>query len=203
MPSNLTSMARASGWAGMFWTAFKRSRNGMALLDDERRIVEVNPAFVTLLATQRSKLIGHHSWERVVGGPLMTPAEWRVALAEEEFSGVAELTRDDGVTLRVQFAGHPETVTGRRYVLAVALSHSRSRRRAPANGSTTEPLSEREREVVRLIGEGRTGPEIAEELQIAHNTVRTHAFNAMTKLGARSRAHLVAKALGGGHLAAA
>jgi len=41
--------------------------------------------------------------------------------------------------------------------------------------------------------------EIADELQISHNTVRTHAFNAMTKLNARSRAHLVAKALAGGH----
>jgi DNA-binding CsgD family transcriptional regulator len=29
--------------------------------------------------------------------------------------------------------------------------------------------------------------------------VRTHAYNAMTKLNARSRAHLVAKALAGGH----
>ena len=43
-----------------------------------------------------------------------------------------------------------------------------------------------------------TGPEIADELMISHNTVRTHAYNAMTKLGARSRAHLVAKALGDG-----
>ena len=62
-----------------------------------------------------------------------------------------------------------------------------------------EALSRREQEVVRLIGAGSSGPEIADELQIAHNTVRTHAFNAMTKLNARSRAHLVAKALAGGH----
>ncbi len=45
---------------------------------------------------------------------------------------------------------------------------------------------------------GRSGPEIAYELHIAHDTVRTHVRNAMTKLGARSRAHLVAKALSDG-----
>ena len=44
-----------------------------------------------------------------------------------------------------------------------------------------------------------TGPESADELHISHDTVRKHVRNAMTKLGARSRAHLVAKALGEGH----
>ena len=58
------------------------------------------------------------------------------------------------------------------------------------------PLSARERQVVELIALGSTGPEIAEELQIAHDTVRTHVRNSMTKLRARSRAQLVANALG-------
>jgi DNA-binding CsgD family transcriptional regulator len=40
------------------------------------------------------------------------------------------------------------------------------------------------------------GREIADELHIAHDTVRTHVRNAMTKLDARSCAHQVAKALG-------
>src|SRR5205085_8378555 len=195
-------MSRPSGWAGLFWDAFKRSRNCMALLGAERVFVEVIAAFVSLLGTSRAELIGHHSWERVAGGPLMTPAEWRVALGREEFSGVAELKRDDGATVTVQFAGHPETLTGRRYVLAVAVSHGRLRRRAVPATSTESDLTEREREVVELIGEGRTAREIAEELQISHNTVRSHVWNAMTKLGARSRAHLVAKALGEGRLVA-
>jgi DNA-binding CsgD family transcriptional regulator len=48
------------------------------------------------------------------------------------------------------------------------------------------------------VAQGRTGPEIADELHISPDTVRTHVRNAMTKLAARSRAHLVAKALGDG-----
>jgi DNA-binding NarL/FixJ family response regulator len=67
--------------------------------------------------------------------------------------------------------------------------------------STTPPartLTTREREIVRLVANGSSGPGIAGELRIAHDTVRTHVRNAMTKLGARSRAHLVAKALGDG-----
>ena len=53
---------------------------------------------------------------------------------------------------------------------------------------------------MRLVALGATGPEIADELRITHDTVRTHVRNAMVKQGARSRAHLVAKALGTGVL---
>jgi DNA-binding CsgD family transcriptional regulator len=83
----------------------------------------------------------------------------------------------------------------------VALSTTRRRRPvqtgpAPAEGWA---LTARQREVVRLIALGHTGPEIAEELYIAHDTVRSHVRRAMTISGARSRAHLVAIALAGGH----
>ena len=54
--------------------------------------------------------------------------------------------------------------------------------------------------MVRLVALGDTGPEIAEELGITHDTVRTHVRNAMAKTGARSRAQLVAMALGEGHV---
>jgi PAS domain S-box-containing protein len=195
-------MARPSGWPALFWDAFKRSRNGMLLLDEERRQVDVNPAYVELLGTHRAALLGRPAYERVAGGPIASPGEWRIMIQKEEFSGVARLIRDDGDLVTVQFAGHPETVTGKRLVLLVAISTARPGRRLPVTAPTDETLSDREREVVRLIGQGSTGPEIAQELRISHNTVRTHAFNAMTKTGARSRAHLVAKALGQGLVAA-
>ena len=86
-------------------------------------------------------------------------------------------------------------------MLFVVLSTSRwgrHSRRDPETG-TDEALSPREREIVRLVAAGQTGPEIAEQLHISHATVRTHVRNAMAKVGARSRAHLVAKALGDGH----
>jgi DNA-binding CsgD family transcriptional regulator len=75
---------------------------------------------------------------------------------------------------------------------AAALSPHRNSR-----AGASDPVR-RERDVVWLVAHGNTGPEIADELHIAHDTVRTHVRNAMTKVGARSRAHLVAKALGDG-----
>jgi DNA-binding NarL/FixJ family response regulator len=54
-----------------------------------------------------------------------------------------------------------------------------------------EMLTDREREVVRLIAEGMSNAEIADQLSLSPLTVKTHANHAMTKVGARDRAQLV------------
>jgi PAS domain S-box-containing protein len=173
----------------------------MVLLDDRRCHRDVNGAYLRMLGYRRRDLIGRPVHMFVVDGPLASDAEWERHLYEQRFTGETELRCADGGKVAVQWAATPEVVTGRRMVLFVALSTSRSgprfRRRVP---SQLDPraLSRREREVVRLVAMGNTGPEIADELQIAHDTVRTHVRNAMEKSGARSRAHLVAKALGEG-----
>ena len=45
---------------------------------------------------------------------------------------------------------------------------------------------------------GLSSSEIAEELHISKNTVRSHVRNSMSRLGARSRAQMVAKAMAQG-----
>jgi PAS domain S-box-containing protein len=195
-------MAR-DGWAALFASAFRQSKSPMVLVDDRRRVVEPNGAFVRLLGRRRADLAGHPLYDFVAGGPLVTAAEWRDLLARGHFAGSASLRHKDGSDIAVQWAGHTEVATGRRLVLFVALNtsrwgnHFRRGRDEPPKGSK---LSARELEVVRLVARGETGPEIAAELGISYETVRTHVRNAMTKLGARSRAHLVAKALGDAHV---
>jgi PAS domain S-box-containing protein len=194
-------MARRDGWAALFWSAFQSSRNAMVLLDEQRRHLDVNGAYLKLAGYARDEVIGRPVWEHVAGGPRMTDREWERAIARGELSGQAGLVCADGSTVTVQFAGHTEVVTGQRLVLFVVLSTSRWGRhgRRDPEPATDEALSAREREIVQLVAAGQTGPEIAEQLHISHATVRTHVRNAMAKVGARSRAHLVAKALGDGH----
>jgi PAS domain S-box-containing protein len=194
-------MAR-DGWSALFATACRQSKNPMALVDDERRHVDVNAAYLRLLGRGRDEIIGRHVWDFVVGGPLFTPAQWEAALAAHRFHGQAELERADGSHVAVQWAGATEVATGRRLVLFVALSTSRwgaSFRRSVEVDRAPGGLSPRELEIVRMIARGESGPEIAAELHIAHDTVRTHVSNAMKKVGARSRAHLVAKVLSEGY----
>ena len=191
----------SDGWSTLFHDAFRDSRNAMVLADEDRRIVDVNGALLQLLGHRRPEVVGHPVWEFVAGGPAMTPEEWAAALARQRFSGETEMVRGDGDTVRVQWGATTEEATGRRLVLVVALSVSgrgRGVRQGTGSQRSGGTLSEREREIVRLVALGGTGPEIADALQISHNTVRTHVRNSMKRTGARSRAHLVAKALGEG-----
>jgi DNA-binding NarL/FixJ family response regulator len=63
-----------------------------------------------------------------------------------------------------------------------------------ANGGTPE-LTQREREVLRLLADGHSNEEIGRRLFISPETVRTHIRKAMTKLDADTRTQAVAKAL--------
>jgi len=54
-----------------------------------------------------------------------------------------------------------------------------------------DSLTEREREIVGLVGEGLSNDEIAARLVVSPATARTHVSRAMIKLGARDRAQLV------------
>jgi DNA-binding NarL/FixJ family response regulator len=64
------------------------------------------------------------------------------------------------------------------------------------NGSGAPPqLTQREREVLRLLSDGFANEEIGRELFISPETVRTHIRKAMGKLGAETRTQAVAKAL--------
>ncbi|KQR12695.1 MULTISPECIES: response regulator transcription factor [Xanthomonas] len=50
-----------------------------------------------------------------------------------------------------------------------------------------DPLSERERTVLRLAGEGRSASEIAQRLQLSHGTVRNYLSECIGKLGVANR----------------
>jgi LuxR family maltose regulon positive regulatory protein len=60
--------------------------------------------------------------------------------------------------------------------------------------SVAEPLTERERDVLRLLAAGRSNPEIARTLYVELNTVKTHVKSLYGKLGVHSRVQAVQRA---------
>ena len=64
----------------------------------------------------------------------------------------------------------------------------------PGTPPLPDPLSERELQVLRLLDTELSGPEIARELFISPNTLRTHTKHVFTKLGVTSRRAAVARA---------
>ena len=69
---------------------------------------------------------------------------------------------------------------------------------AVAAWGSGDPLTDRERDVLRLVGDGRPNAEIAQALFLAEGTVRNYLSAAITKLGARNRteAHAIARERG-------
>jgi DNA-binding NarL/FixJ family response regulator len=62
---------------------------------------------------------------------------------------------------------------------------------AATGGGETPRLTEREREVLRLVVEGKSNKEIAQQLVISPKTASVHRTNIMEKLGVRNSAELV------------
>jgi LuxR family maltose regulon positive regulatory protein len=64
----------------------------------------------------------------------------------------------------------------------------------PTEQALIDPLSERELDVLRLLGTELDGPAIARELHVSLNTMRTHTKNIYAKLAVTSRRAAVRRA---------
>jgi LuxR family maltose regulon positive regulatory protein len=61
-------------------------------------------------------------------------------------------------------------------------------------GDLIEPLTKRELEVLRLMCEGQSNQDIADQMIVSVNTVKKHTSNIYGKLGVRNRAQAVLRA---------
>lgn len=97
-----------------------------------------------------------------------------------------------GVGVGLRFARRPHGPA------AVAHAESQASTAPPpgpaADSADAALLSPRERRVLDLLAQGRSNKEIARELGVSANTVKTHLANLYAKLGARRRTEAVAVA---------
>ena len=82
----------------------------------------------------------------------------------------------------------------RNYVRRLLAAVNKTEDSAPASQDLIEPLSERELDVLRLLGTDLDGPDIARELTVSLNTVRTHTKHIYAKLGVTNRRAAVRRA---------
>jgi DNA-binding NarL/FixJ family response regulator len=93
-----------------------------------------------------------------------------------------------------------EVAAGNRYVHPALGARLAQAEVDAARKAADDPLSEREREVLRLLALGHTNQEIAKQLFISVRTAETHRAHIMQKLGLGTRAELVRYALANGYL---
>ena len=123
------------------------------------------------------------------------PSYVREAFAAGASGYVLKEAADEEVVAAVR-----EIANGGRYVhpaLGARIVAAEAEERAAAEA---DPLSEREREVLRLLALGHTNQEIANMLYISVRTAETHRAHIMQKLRLSTRAELVRYALGHGLL---
>ena len=169
----------------------ERSQDAVVVVDHNRRYVDANHEACRLFGVPREALVGQRIddltepeardaidklWGRFIEeGVELTPFELGLPAGERahlEYRATANLVPGSRITIRLREAelgSDPE--------------------------QRVEPLTPREREVLQMIALGAGTREIGARLLMAPDTARTHAQNAMRKLGARNRAHAVALAV--------
>jgi LuxR family maltose regulon positive regulatory protein len=126
--------------------------------------------------------------------------EEALRLAEPE--GYVRTFVDEGEAMAALLSAAADRGDASAYVLRLRAALGATPNR-PAHDSTVrertvpelvEPLSGRERDVLRLLATDLNGPEIARELVVSLNTVRTHTKNVYMKLGVNNRRAAVRRA---------
>jgi PAS domain S-box-containing protein len=183
-------------WMRLFWLVFERSSNPIVLLDDQRRIEDLNGAALALFGVEsKDALVGKVIDESISPEEReQAVRDWESSVHSGEYTGKRVLLRADGTEVPVDFAARLADIGERRLTMYVVAAHDADYRPS-ASLADNLPLRSREREVVTLIALGLDTDEIAERLYISPSTVRTHVRNAMGRLGAHTRAQLVAKVL--------
>jgi PAS domain S-box-containing protein len=156
----------------------------VVVADDERRYVHANAAACSLFGIEHDDLIGMRV-EEITGTP---PAEVEASWGRLRDAGVLVDTfplRSPVGVRRIPYIAVADVTPGRHLAILI-----------PTRGDGGwQPLSRRERQVVTLVAGGATGREVGEALSVTAATVETHIRNAMRRLGARNRSHLVTLAI--------
>jgi DNA-binding NarL/FixJ family response regulator len=158
---------------------------------------------VVVMDIRMPVLDGLEATRAIAADPELAGVRVLVLTTYDEDALVFEAIRAGAAGFLLKDAEPTELLRGIRIAAAgdALLAPQAARRLVAAFASTPAPkgpaaqalgqLTEREREVVALVGRGLSNDEIAERLVISPATARTHVSRAMVKLAARDRAQLV------------
>jgi DNA-binding CsgD family transcriptional regulator len=179
-------------------TIFERSRVPMGMVDATRRLVEVNrPAELALrlsLVEVRTYLIDDLTPDHLRG---IMQGAWARLLDTGCVAGRYQVAATDGIPLDIVYCGLASVLPGL-HLIAFAPAYWPADELGLLDNGGLSPdgsLTPRETEVLALAAAGLSGPELAAELVLSPKTVNTHFKNIYAKLGVRTRAAAVAKAM--------
>jgi LuxR family maltose regulon positive regulatory protein len=122
----------------------------------------------------------------------LPPLERALTLAEPE--GYVRIFIDEGTSMAALLEAAAREGMAPNYVPRLLKAFGQADVRPRVSQALVEPLSERELDVLRLLVTDLNGPDIARELVVSLNTVRTHTKNIFAKLGVNNRRAAVRRA---------
>jgi DNA-binding NarL/FixJ family response regulator len=125
------------------------------------------------------------------------PPAWQAFLDSGEYAGARASIHAGGSEVPVDLLARLEFVDERSLAIHLALAKDAAPDAESSGRALVQLLTARERAVIALIAMGRETEDIAQTLHVSPYTVRTHVRNSMSKLGAHTRAQLVAVAMEG------
>jgi LuxR family maltose regulon positive regulatory protein len=109
------------------------------------------------------------------------------ALTLSEPEGYVRIFVDEGAPMVSLLEAAAKQGAAPGYVRRLLGAFSGAEESSPVDQGLIEPLSDRELDVLRLLGTDLGGPDIARELIVSLNTVRTHTKHIYAKLGVSNR----------------
>ena len=154
---------------------------------DERELQQVSAMLDRLLAAAEAGGRGSSVIEILAVQALAFDARGEPASALDALRRALALAEPEGYVRVFAFLGP------RLQALRETLTTGAARPRSPQAG-LVDPLSDRELDVLRLLRSDLSGPDIARELTVSLNTMRTHTKSIYTKLGVNNRREAVRRA---------
>jgi len=153
----------------------------------ERELQQASAMLDRLLAAAEAGGRGSSVIEILAVQAMAFDARGDMPRALDALRRAVELARPEGYVRVFDYLGP------RMRTLRQALASGSAPRRLQQEG-LVEPLSDRELEVLRLLRSDLSGPDIARELMVSLNTMRTHTKNIYSKLGVSNRRAAIRRA---------
>jgi LuxR family transcriptional regulator, maltose regulon positive regulatory protein len=220
-PSAATSKSAnlQTAYSQLLLTELERSNLFIVPLDDDRRWYRYHPLFVEALrhrlrngATLQEVTVLHRRASRWFEGQGLAPEALHHALVVEDWNRAITLIEQHGLSIAVgdrDRAGswlaalpkhlvdaHPMLNLLRKEQQVMSVQPESASLRTTLDGpkGMVESLTEREREVLRLVAAGTSNREIAVRLTVTLGTVKKHLNNIFGKLDVESRTQALARA---------
>jgi ATP/maltotriose-dependent transcriptional regulator MalT len=168
------------------------ARSALALLDRVLDVARAAGRDGSVIEARLVRTLAHHA----NGDSDAAADDLAAALTEGVPAGYCRLFLDEGRPM-TELLRHVARIAAhqvRAHAEDLLARAQRPSPPAPPGRASEEGLSERELEVLRLLATELSGPEIARELFVSPNTLRTHTKHIFTKLGVNTRRAAVRRA---------